>query len=90
LRNLFLKEMHNFPHTSHLGYQNTIAVVRGQYFWIGIKKDVVDYIAICMECLKVKDECRHPVIFLYPFPIPKWRWEVVTIYFITKILIIEK
>jgi hypothetical protein len=84
LRNIVLKEMHNVPYVGHPGYQKTIAVVRSQYFWPGMKKDVVDYIARCMECQKVKTEHRHPTGLLQPFPIPEWKWEVVTIYFITK------
>jgi hypothetical protein len=49
-----------------------------------MKKDVVDYIARCMECQRVKVEHRHPTGFLQPLPIPEWKWEVVTIDFITK------
>jgi hypothetical protein len=33
----------------------------------------------------VKDKHRHPTCLLQPFPIPKWKWEVVTIDFITKL-----
>jgi hypothetical protein len=32
----------------------------------------------------VKIEHRHPARLLQPFPIPEWKWEVVTIDFITK------
>jgi hypothetical protein len=50
-----------------------------------MKKEVVDFIARCLECQKVKDEQRHPTGLLQPFPISKWKWEVVTMDFITKI-----
>jgi hypothetical protein len=50
-----------------------------------MKKDVVDYIDICMECQKVKVEHRHPPGFLQPLTIPKKKWEVITIDFITKL-----
>jgi hypothetical protein len=36
-----------------------------------------------MECQKVKVEHRHPAGLLQPLPIPEWKWEVVTIDFIT-------
>jgi hypothetical protein len=36
-----------------------------------------------MEFQKVKAENRHPIGFLQPLPIPKWKWEVVTMDFIT-------
>jgi hypothetical protein len=39
-----------------------------------MKNDVVDYIARCMECQKVKVEHRHPVGLLQPLPIPE-KWE---------------
>jgi hypothetical protein len=35
-----------------------------------------------MECQKVKTEHRHPAGLLHPLPIPKWKWEVVTMDFI--------
>jgi hypothetical protein len=83
LRNLVLKEMHDVPYVGHPGYQKTITVVRSQFFWPGMKKDVVDYIARCMECQKVKAEHRHPVGLLQPLPIPEKKWEVITMDFIT-------
>jgi hypothetical protein len=46
---------------------------------------VVDYIARCIECSKVKVEHKHPDGFLQPFPIPEWKWEDVTIDFVTKL-----
>jgi hypothetical protein len=49
-----------------------------------MKKDVVDYIARCMEFQRVKAKHRHLAGFLQPLPIPKKKWEVVTIGFIIK------
>jgi hypothetical protein len=83
LSNLILKEMHDFPYAGHPGYQKTITAVRSQFFWLGMKKDVADYIARCMECQKVKAEHRHPMGLLHPLPIPEKKWEVITMDFIT-------
>jgi hypothetical protein len=85
LRNLVLKEMHNVPYAAHPGYQKTIIAVRSQFLWPGMKNDVVDYITRCMEYKRVKDEHRHPTSLLQPLPIPKKKWEVITIDFITKL-----
>jgi hypothetical protein len=38
----------------------------------------------------VKTEHRHPTRSLQPLPIPEWKWEVVTLDFITKLPIIVK
>jgi hypothetical protein len=51
---------------------------------------VVDYIARCLECQKVKVENKHPYGFPQPYPIPKWKWEVMTIDFTTKLPRIAK
>ena len=80
---MILREMHNVPYVEHPGYQKTIAYVKSQYYWPGMKKEVVDFIAKCLECQKVKAKHRHPVGFLQPLLILEWKWEVVTMYFIT-------
>jgi hypothetical protein len=48
-----------------------------------MKRYIVGYIAKCLECQKVKDEHKHPAGLLQPLPIPKWKWEVVTMDSIT-------
>jgi hypothetical protein len=50
-----------------------------------MKKEVAYFIARCFECQKVKDEHRHPTGLLQLLPIPEWKWEVLTMDFITKL-----
>jgi hypothetical protein len=83
LKRMIFHEMHNVPYARHPGYQKTMATVKSHYFWPGMKKDIGEYIARCMECQKVKAEHRHPAGLLQPLPIPEWKWEVVTMDFIT-------
>ena len=85
LKNLILRELHSVPYVGHPGYQKTIVVVKSQYYWPGMKKEVDDFIPKCLECQKVKAKHRHPVGFLQPLPIPEWKWEVVTMDFITEL-----
>ena len=85
LKNLILRDMHNVTYVGHLGHQKTIAAIKSQYYWPCMKKEVVDFISKCLECQKVKDEHGHPTGFIQPFPIPEWKWEVVTMNFITKL-----
>jgi hypothetical protein len=40
LKNMILREMHNAPYAGHPGYQKTIAVVKSQYYWPDMKKEV--------------------------------------------------
>jgi hypothetical protein len=82
LKLVILKEMHNVAYAGHLGYHKTMATVKNHYFWQGRKKEIVEYIARCMECQKVKVGYRHPAGLLQALPILEWKWEVVTMDFI--------
>jgi hypothetical protein len=74
--------MHSVPYVGNLGYHNTIATIRSQYFWPRMKKYVIEHVDRCMECKKLKGEHRHPTRLLQPLPILEWKWEVVWIYFV--------
>jgi hypothetical protein len=78
-----LKEMHNMAYDGHPRYHKTVAAVKSHYFWPGMKKEIIEYIARCMECQKVKAEHKHPTGLLQPLPILEWKWDVVTMDFIT-------
>ena len=51
-------------------------------FWLGMKKDIAEYISKCMKCQQVKVEHQQPAGLLQPFPIPEWKWEVISMDFI--------
>ena len=53
------------------------------YYWPNMKNDAAIYIARCFECQQVKTEHQHPVGLLQPLPIPKWKWEIISMDFIT-------
>jgi hypothetical protein len=74
LKSILLLEMHKAPYVGHPGYQKTIVTVKNQYLWLGMKKEVVDFISRCLECQKVKVEHKHPAGLIHPFPIAKWKW----------------
>ena len=44
---------------------------------------MADYISRCMKCQQVKVEHQHPAGLLQPFPVPKWKWESISMDFIT-------
>ena len=48
-----------------------------------MKKDMAEYISRCMKCQQLKVEHQHPVGLLQPFPIQEWKWEVISMDFIT-------
>jgi hypothetical protein len=47
------------------------------------EEGIIDFIARCLECQKFKDEQKHPTGFLQPFSIPEWKWDFITMDFVT-------
>jgi hypothetical protein len=71
------------PYVGHPGYQNMVTTVRQLYYWPRMKQDIVEYIAKCLECQQVKVEHKHPARLLQPLQIPEWKWETISMDFIT-------
>jgi len=88
LKRLILDEMHKKPYWGHPGYQEMMIVVRKQYFWLGMKNKIVDYIARCLECQQVKAKHKHSTGLLQPLPISEWKWEVISMEF--SMVVMEK
>ena len=83
LKLFVLNEMHIPPYARHPSYQKMIRVLRKQFFWPNLKAYLVHYLSKCLECQQVKDEHQHPTGLLQPFPTPEWKWEVISLDFIT-------
>ena len=60
LRRVVMDEIHQAPYSLHPGYQKTISIARKQCFWLGMKKDMAEYILRCMKCQYVKVDLLHP------------------------------
>jgi hypothetical protein len=57
------------------------------FFWKGMKANIVNYVARCIECQQVKDEHRHPTGLIQPHAIPELKWEVISMEFIMGFLL---
>ena len=60
-----------------------ISVVKRNFFWSKLKADIALFITKCQECQLVKAKHQHPSRLLQPLPISEWKWEVISMYFIT-------
>ncbi|GKE85230.1 putative reverse transcriptase domain-containing protein, partial [Tanacetum coccineum] len=56
------------------------------YWWPNIKADIATYVSKCLTCLRVKAEHQKPFGLLVQPAIPQWKWENITIDFVTKLL----
>ena len=78
-----MDEIHQVPYYGHPRYHKPIATTRKQYFWRGMKKGIAKYNSKCMKCQQVKVEHQHPAGLLQPLLVPEWKWEVISMDFIT-------
>lgn len=85
-----LDEFHRSPYAAHPRYQKPFSVIKINYFSPSMRKDITEYLAKCLECQQLKVEHQHHVGLLHPLPIPEWKWEIITLDFITGLPKIEK
>ncbi|GJZ09986.1 reverse transcriptase domain-containing protein [Tanacetum coccineum] len=55
------------------------------YWWPNMKADIATYVSKCLTCAKVKAEHQRPSGLLVQPDIPEWKWEKITMDFITKL-----
>nr|GFA41549.1 DNA/RNA polymerases superfamily protein [Tanacetum cinerariifolium] len=55
------------------------------YWWPNMKADIATYVSKCLTCLKVKAEHQKPSGLLVQPEIPQWKWDNITMDFITKL-----
>ncbi|GKA71702.1 putative reverse transcriptase domain-containing protein [Tanacetum coccineum] len=54
------------------------------YWWPNMKAIIAKYVGKCLACFRVKEECQNPSGLLVQPDIPMWKWERITMDFITK------
>ncbi|GJU10864.1 putative reverse transcriptase domain-containing protein [Tanacetum coccineum] len=56
------------------------------YWWPNMKAKIATYVSKCMTCAKVKEEYQKPSGLLVQPKILEWKWENITMNFVTKLL----
>jgi len=82
-----ISAFHDPPYRGHPGIGNTIALLKQNYWWPNLKKDVEEYVKGCATCQANKINTHHQKPHLYPITTnPEAQpFEVVTMDFITKL-----
>ena len=81
-KNALLHEFHDTPIGGHLGIFRTYKRVAASFYWVGMKKDIQDYVQRCDVCQRNKHDSLAPAGLLQPLPIPDRVWEDVSMDFI--------
>ncbi|GJU99800.1 putative reverse transcriptase domain-containing protein [Tanacetum coccineum] len=85
LRTLIVDEAHAKKYSIHPGADKMYYDLRDLYWWPKMNKDITLYVSKCLTCSKVEAEHQKPSRLLQQSEIPEWKWEKITIDFITKL-----
>jgi hypothetical protein len=83
LRQLILNEAHNTRFSIHPGSNKMYQDLKQRFWWTKMKIEIAKYVARCDTCRRVKVEHLKSVRMLQPLPIPSWKWEDISMDFIT-------
>uniref|UniRef100_A0A1U7Y8E3 Uncharacterized protein LOC104246299 n=1 Tax=Nicotiana sylvestris TaxID=4096 RepID=A0A1U7Y8E3_NICSY len=75
-------EAHSSRYSIHLGSTKIYRDQRQHYWWQRINKDIVEYVARCLNFQQVKYEHQRPGGLLQQMTIPEWKWECITMDFV--------
>ena len=83
LKKKILYESHNTVFTMHPGSNKMYQDMKQFYWWQGMKRDISEYVTKCLTCQQVKAEHQVPSGLLNPLPIPQWKWDNITMDFVS-------
>ncbi|GJX06647.1 putative reverse transcriptase domain-containing protein [Tanacetum coccineum] len=85
LRDLIMHESHKSKYSIHPGSEKMYQDLKKLYWWPNMKAIIAEYVGKCLTCSRVKAECQNPSGLLVQPKIPIWKWERITMDFVTKL-----
>nr|prf retrotransposon del1-46 [Lilium henryi] len=81
IRTKVLEESHRSKFTIHPGSTKMYRNLKINFWWSGIKREVVEYVSRCLICQQVKADHHHHSGLLQPLPVSE-KWEHILMDFI--------
>ncbi|GJT51127.1 putative reverse transcriptase domain-containing protein [Tanacetum coccineum] len=85
LRTVIMHESHKSKYSIHPGSDKMYQDMKKLYWWPNMKADIATYVSKCLTCAKVKAEHQRPSGLLVQPKIPEWKWDNITMDFVTKL-----
>ncbi|GKD36665.1 putative reverse transcriptase domain-containing protein [Tanacetum coccineum] len=86
LRMLIMHESHKSKYSIHPGSDKMYHDLKKMYWWPNMKAEISTYVSKCLTCAKAKAEYQKLSGLLVQPEIPQWKWENITMDFVTKLL----
>ena len=75
LRRLIMQEAHCSTYAMYSDSTKMYRTIKENYWWSGMKKDIVKFVSKCLVCQQVKAEHQKLARTFHLLPIPKWKWK---------------
>nr|GEV25379.1 putative reverse transcriptase domain-containing protein [Tanacetum cinerariifolium] len=85
LRSVIMHESNKSKYSIHPSSEKMYQDMKKLYWWPNMKADIATYVSKCLMCAKVKAEHQRPSGLLVQPAIPVWKWDNITMDFITKL-----
>ncbi|GKA80839.1 putative reverse transcriptase domain-containing protein [Tanacetum coccineum] len=85
LRTVIMHESHKSKYSIHPGSDKMYQDMKKLYWWPNMKANIATYVSKCLTCAKVKAEHQRPSGLLVQPDIPQWKWDNITMDFVTKL-----
>nr|GEU31398.1 reverse transcriptase domain-containing protein [Tanacetum cinerariifolium] len=85
LRDLIMHESHKSEYSIHPCSDKMYQDLKKLYWWPNMKAIIAEYVSKCLTCSRVKAECQDPSGLLIQQEISMWKWERITMDFISKL-----
>jgi hypothetical protein len=82
IRDSILKEDHDSRYSIHPGCTKMYKDLKVRFWWEKMREDIVEYVARCDTCQRVKAEHQRPAGLLQPLEIPTCKWDDISMDFI--------
>jgi hypothetical protein len=82
IRELILKEAHETAYSIYPRSEKMYQDLKKKFWWCGMKREIVEHVAICDSCQRIKAEHQKPAGLLQPLRIPQWKWDEIEMEFI--------
>ncbi|KOM51585.1 hypothetical protein LR48_Vigan09g024400 [Vigna angularis] len=80
-----LDEFHVTKTGGHSGVYRTYRRIAQSLYWVGMKKEITEFVASCTVCQQHKYVTASPQGLLQPLPIPQAVWEEISLDFIVRL-----
>nr|GEX62680.1 reverse transcriptase domain-containing protein [Tanacetum cinerariifolium] len=86
IRDMIMHESHKSKYSIHPGSDKMYQDLKKLYWWPNMKHDIATFVSKCLTSAKVKAEHQKPPGLLQQLEIPEWKWEKITMDFVSGLL----